>query len=136
MQRCHSVRLLGLLTLGALWACSEAPNPTGPADAPGVYSATEFTTTANGITVDQLANGVTLTITLATDGHTSGSLSVPAAGGDPVDLAGRWTRTGSNITFQHPLQTFLDVLTFDLTDTRLTAVGVVGPNLIRVTLSR
>jgi hypothetical protein len=135
MQR-HAVRLLVLLAVGPVLACSDSSTPTSPPDPVGGYSATEFTTTANGVTVDQLAEGVTLTLTLAADGSTGGALFVPAAGQSPLDLTGTWTRKGTTVTFHHPLQTFLDVLPFDLVDKQLTAEGQVGPNFIRVTLSR
>jgi hypothetical protein len=117
-------------------ACSESTSSPSLVDPAGVYSAIEFTATFNGMTVDELAEGVTLTITLAADGTTSGSLFVPVAGPNPVDLTGTWSRHGSVVTFQHATQTFIDVLPFEFSGDRLTAEGVVGPGTIRVILSR
>ena len=124
------------LTLASLLACSDSATAPRPGDPSGVYSASEFTTRADGVTSDQLAEGVTLTLRLAEDGTTSGMLSVPAASDTPVDLTGTWTRAGATITFAHPLETFLEKLVFTLNGDRLSADGVVGPNFVHVTLTR
>jgi hypothetical protein len=125
-----------LILLGATLACSESTSPSSHPNPVGLYSASQFTTTANGVTVDQLAEGVTLTITLAANGTTTGTLTVPAAGSGALDLTGTWTRDGGVVTFHHATQTFLDVLPFQLVGDQLEAEGLVGPGVIRVTLSR
>lgn len=136
MQPGSTLRLAVSLALAPLLACSDGSSaPTIP-DPVGAYTASEFTTTANGITTDELAEGVTLTLRLAEDGTTSGALNVPRASDEPVDLGGSWTRVGSTITFSHPLQTFIDKLAFTLDGNRLLAEGLVGPNFIHVTLTR
>ncbi len=132
----HFIARCLLLLLGATLACSESTSPSNHPSPVGVYSASQFTTTANGVTVDQLAEGVTLTITLAADGTTSGTLTVPAAGSVPLDLTGTWTRDSGVVTFHHATQSFLDVLPFQLIGDQLEAEGIVGPGVIRVTLSR
>lgn len=136
MQHGSALRLALALALVPLLACSDASSAPNSSDPVGVYMASEFTTSANGITTDQLAEGVTLTLRLAEDGTTSGALSVPSASDAPVDLGGSWTQVGSTVTFQHPLQTFIDKLAFTLDGNHLSTEGLVGPNLIHVALTR
>jgi hypothetical protein len=136
MQHPRLARLFGLLILSPAVACSDYTSAPNPPEGVGSYAATTFTTTANGVTQDQLALGVTLTLTLAADGTTAGSLLVPAASDTPVDLAGTWSRAGTVVTFHHATPTFIDVLPFDLQGRTLVAAGTVGTNVIRVTLSR
>jgi len=135
-MQCQLTTRCLLLLIGATLACSESMSPSNQPSPVGVYSASQFTTTANGVTVDQLAEGVTLTITLAANGTTTGTLTVPASGSPPLDLRGTWTRDGGVVTFHHATQTFLDVLPFQLIGDQLKAEGNVGPGVIRVTLSR
>lgn len=125
-----------LLLLGTTLACSDYTAPSEQPSPVGAYSATQFTTTANGVTTDQLAEGVTISLTLAAEGTTSGSLNVPAASSVPLDLSGTWTRRSGVITFHHATQTFLDVLPFTLVGNQLHAEGLVGPGVIHVTLVR
>jgi len=94
------------------------------------------TTSANGVTVDQLAEGVTVAINLAPDGTTTGGLVVPAAGSDTVDLAGRWSLRGDRVTFDQSADTFIRRLPFQVSTNQLRAEGTFGPTTIRVTLSR
>jgi len=136
MQRLAPAPSFAVFFLAAVAACSDYTSPTSTPDVVGTYSATTLTRTANGVTEDQLALGVTLTITLVADGTTTGNLLVPAASSTPVDLTGTWSRAGTVVTFQHPTRTFIDVLPFDLHGPTLTAEGNVGPGSIRVTLSR
>jgi hypothetical protein len=135
MQHSFIARSLVLL-LGTTLACSDYTAPSEQPSPVGAYSATQFTTTVNGVTTDQLAEGVTITLTLAADGTTSGSLTVPAASSVPLDLTGTWTRSAGVITFHHATQTFLDVLPFTLAGSQLHAEGPVGPGVIHVTLVR
>jgi hypothetical protein len=135
MQRQPITRCF-LVLLAATLACSGSISSSSQLNPVGVYSATRFTTTANGVTIDQLAEGVTLTITLAANGTTMGALTVPAAGSVPLDLTGTWTRDGDVVTFHHATETFLDALPFRLIGDQLEAEGLVGPGVIRVTLSR
>lgn len=125
-----------LAVLVASQACNGYHNAVAPVEPEGTYVATEFTTTVNGVTVDRLAEGVTLTITLNPDGTTTGSLQVPIAGTDPVDLSGTWSFNGNVVTFVQPAVTFLTFLEFEVTANRLHGEGTVGPTTFRLTLTR
>ncbi len=135
MSRRIIARVVSLLLLGATLACGSYSSPSTVQSPVGAYSVSRFTTTANGTTIDQLAQGVTLTITLAADGTTTGRLLVPESGTGPVDLAGSWTSYGDVVMFHHPLQTFLDVLSFRVVGNQLQADGTVDGKVFRVTLS-
>jgi len=118
-------------------ACRGSDHPLEPVEVTGTYTASEFITSLTHLTVDQLDEGVTLTITLAADGSTEGALVVPAAGGEPVDLRGTWVRQGSVVTFHLPASdTFLDSLPFQVEDRRLVGNGVVGGTTFHITLVR
>lgn len=127
-----------VLLAGATLACSDSTGPLSPADPVGTYTATQFTTTFNGETIDQLAQGVSITVALAADGTVTGTLAVPIPDEVtvPLQLAGTWTRQGADLRFDLFPDTFLDLLPFQQDGTRLVAEGVVGPGTIRVTLSR
>jgi hypothetical protein len=125
-----------LAALVAAQACNGYRNAVAPLEPGGSYVATEFTTTVNGVTVDRLAEGVTLTITLNPDGTTTGSLQVPLAGTDPVDLSGTWSLDGTVVTFSQPALTFISFLEFEVTANRLHGEGTVGPTTFDLTLTR
>lgn len=102
-------------------ACGE--NGTGPdaieqSDAVGSYQATTFETTEDGQTTDQLAEGAEFTITLSSDGTTTGNLFVPggAEGGGDLDasLAGTWTfdANSKTVEFDQDADTFVRDMTF------------------------
>jgi len=79
-------------------------DPLEAADIAGNYSATTLTVTPPGQpTVDILAAGGILTVVLATDGSTSGLLSVPAGvnGGTAINesMIGTFTLNGKVVRF-------------------------------------
>lgn len=86
-------------------------------DVAGSYSAIVFETTADGSTTDQLAAAASISLVLAADGTTTGQLFVPGGaedGGDFVaDLAGTWSLSDSEVTLDHPVDTFLRDMSFD-----------------------
>jgi hypothetical protein len=86
MQLSHCSRFAAF-AIAALAACSDSPNrPTEPT-LEGTYTATTFTVVTPDSAFDELAEGVTLTLTLHSDGTTTGSLTAPAG---LTDLAGQW----------------------------------------------
>lgn len=123
-----------ILALAAGIACTDPTAPSSPPEPVGNYEIAEFTITTPDTVFDEIAEGVTLRISLAADGSTSGALSVPAATPVPLDLTGSWHRQGDSVTFAHTTRVFLDLLTFTLVDHRLVAEGVVGPGRFRVVL--
>ena len=134
MQRLFFPLLLGCLSFA--FGCSDSDGPTVSTDAVGTYDATRFLITANGVTIDELSEGVTVTITLTADSATSGLLSVPAAGGAPLSLAGTWSQHRDTVSFHGPVDTFLERLPFRLAPGGLEGDGTVGPGRIQITLTR
>jgi hypothetical protein len=106
----------------------------------GSYSATSFTTTTGGVTTDQLAGGASFTITLATNGTTSGRLFVPGGdegGGDlDADLAGTWTLTGTTVEFAQTADTFVRDMPFTASRNRLQGEATFSGTVVRVTLTK
>jgi len=125
-----------LVCLSIALGCSDSNGPTASSNAVGTYVATSFETTANGVTVDQFNEGVTLTITLSADSTTTGQLFVPAASDEPLSLAGTWSQHRDTVSFHGPVDTFLQRLPFHLASGALEGDGIVGPGRIRVTLTR
>lgn len=113
----------GLLVVLSLAACSDS---TEPADSvAGSYTATRAIVTDAGNPTDALAVGVTLHLTLAENGTTSGSIHIPGVltdSGDPEDqtLDGTWTLNdaGTQVNFD-----FTDVNDFAFEDTPWTVDG-------------
>jgi hypothetical protein len=120
-------------------ACGDSFSPTLETVA-GTYTATTFTTTANGTTTDQLAAGGSLVLTLAAGGTTSGQLVVPAvgdAGADFIaDMAGTWVLTGDKVTFTQGADTFVRDMTFTATENELRGDETFGGTRVQVTLRR
>jgi len=112
------MRLLPLLTAGALLpACSDAVAPTLE-NVPGSYTATSFV--AEG--TDILAAGGSLTLVLSGAGSVSGNLFVPASVGGPLDadMAGTYEIVGSRIVIDQDADTFVRDATWSWSDGVLT----------------
>lgn len=130
-----------LLLAVALGGCGddEAFSPTIETVA-GNYSASAFTLTTAAGTVNLLAQGSEVTVTLAADGTTTGQLFVPGGdedGGDlDLDLTGTWTLSGSTVTFDHDADTFIRDVEFIAGQNRLTAEGDFGDESIRLVLTK
>lgn len=119
-----------LAIVAVLGACSEgsvSPDPDpDPTDLEPVtqqevtqaFSATTLTTTTDGSTTDQLAEGATLDITLHEDGTTTGNLFIPGGGEDGSDfdrdLSGTFSfnETTQTVKFDHAADTFVRDMTF------------------------
>lgn len=124
---CHFRSALLPLALLTVAACGD--DSTGPsrADVAGDYTATTLVITASGQTINALAAGVTLDVTLNSDGTTTGRLFTPAEFNDPdegdldTDLSGTWTLNGNTVTFQQSGDTFVRDLRFTFRNDRLEA---------------
>jgi hypothetical protein len=114
-------------------------NPTRDSVA-GSYQVTTFRETQNGITLDQLALGVTLGLDLQENGTATGHLFAPNAlpgGGDlDTDLSGTWTLSGSTVTLDIPEAAFLGDITFTAENDVLRADQTVGGSRVEVILTR
>ena len=118
--------LPGLLALTVCLAGCSDDGPTetslsmslvaGDYAAEGDYGVYTMTTTVDGQTVDQLAQGLSLTLTLTEDGRTSGRLFMPEGDEDgsdyEADLTGTWTLTGNVVDFSHQADTFIRDMSF------------------------
>ena len=96
------LRPLALALLLPSCGGSDAFSPTVESVS-GSYSAGVFTATSPAGSINLLALGAAVDVTLAPNGTTSGRLLVPGgngAGGDlDQDLAGTWTLAGDTVTF-------------------------------------
>jgi hypothetical protein len=133
-SRRSSIRF-GIVFVAALAANSCMTEPacgcSPPPQLSGTYVATRLHFTQNGqATVDALAAGASLTITLVetgiTGGTTSGSLVIPAAinGGtaETLDLTGTFENSSVGLVFAHAANTFIKTVPWSLgTNTLLTA---------------
>lgn len=120
-----TVLALALLLAG----CSDGFSPTVD-NVAGSYSAATLTATTPGGTVDVLAVGGHVTVTLAPDGTTAGTMFLPDMGEDGEDfsanLEGAWSLSGNTVTFEHEADTFLRDVEFTADENRLTSEGSFG----------
>jgi len=123
-----------LLFMAALTACADqSTRPSAPA-LEGAYTATAFTVTTRDSTIDELADGVTLALTLRADGTTAGTLVVPSE--DSLHLVGTWDTVGATLHLDQTATTFLDLMPFQIGPSRLDGVLAQGFGTIRVTLTK
>jgi hypothetical protein len=97
-----------------LLACDD---PTSPPNPPvGNYTALIFVTTPTGGSArNELLAGSTLSLSLKSNGTTSGHLHLAANGSDPpfdADMAGTWTMNGDVVEFTQPADTFVKDMAF------------------------
>jgi hypothetical protein len=106
----------------------------------GIYSATTFTVTTVEGTVDVLAEGGSVTLTLDPDGTTTGRLLVPEGGenGEDVDedLAGTWGLDGNRVGFDQEADTFIGELDFTASEDRLTTEGTFTGETVNLVLTK
>jgi hypothetical protein len=106
----------------------------------GSYSATTFTVTTPAGTLNLLTTGASITVTLATDGTTTGRLFVPHGNDDgsdlDEDLAGTWSLSGSTVTFNQTAGTFLTNVQFSASENQLASEGQFNGSTIQVVLTK
>jgi len=109
-------RIPPLLALVAVVACNADPFFPSAKNMSGDYTAHFISTTDSSGTVDWIAAGASLTLSLGADGSASGRLFVPggaAGGGDlDADMAGTWLLVGGTITFGQTADTFVRNMDF------------------------
>jgi hypothetical protein len=116
--------LLALLAVAACGADSTGPSRV---DVAGDYTATALMIDVGGQSINGLAAGVTLDLTLNSDGTTTGRFFAPAEFNEPdegdfeADLTGTWTLSGNTVTFQQNADTFVRDLRFTFRNDRLEA---------------
>ena len=125
---------LGLLACG-----DDGFIPTEDAVA-GTYTATTFIATNTTPPTDLLALGMTLSLTLAPDGTTTGRLFMPDGADNGVDLdedlSGTWTLSGRSVTFDQAANTFIRDAVFTVEANTLTTEGTFGDTSIRLVLTK
>lgn len=131
--------LTGAVLLSA--ACGDSPTGLTPADVAGSYEATTLTVTDGDSTIDALAEGASLAITLGSDGTTAGTFVVPASLSESgqeeqFDLEGTWALEGGRVDFDHAADTFLRDMTLGVADGRLQGEQTFGSETLRVVLER
>lgn len=131
--------LTGALLL--LAGCGDSPTEPSPADVVGSYAATTLTVDDGDSTIDALAEGASLTITLGSDGTTTGTFVVPASLSESgeeeqADLEGTWTLDGSSVRFDQQADTFLRDIALQVTDGALEGEEDFGSEAVRVVLER
>jgi hypothetical protein len=125
----------------ALGACN-GDEPTASAPLAGTYVATTFQVTPAGqSTTDVRAAGGSLSLLIAPDNTTSGTLSIPPSlnGGTPLNasLAGTATRSGNTVRFTQSAATFVRDLTWTASGTTLQVTDqTAGSARFTITLTR
>lgn len=104
-------------------------------DIVGVYAATTLTTTTSGVATDQLAAGASLTITINSDGTTTGRLVAPDAGFDE-SMAGTWTLSGNTVEFTQSADSFVRNMAFTASRNRLEGQKDFGGTVVRVIMTK
>lgn len=127
--------------LAALMACGggDTFTPT-PESVTGSYSAAAFTATAGAGSIDLLALGATVQVTLALNGTTTGHLFVPGGGENgadlDADLAGTWTLSGRTVTFNQSADTFIRDVDFTAGRNQLIGEGTFNGFFLRLVLAK
>ena len=107
--------LVGSLLLSVL-SCGSTSEPESirEADLVGSYAVTAFTATTGADTVDLLAGGNDISLTLNADGTTSGTFFVAEGSGLSLDLTGVWAFDPNppEVRLDHDADTFLRDMTF------------------------
>jgi hypothetical protein len=136
------VGMLALLTLSSAWltGCG-SDTPSQPSSIAGAYTATVFRVTPTGQPpIDVLAQGGSLSVTIASDNTASGTLSLPASvAGTPVtaSMTGTVVQTGTTVRFEQTADTFVRDLTFMVVGNTLQATNqVAGVASFTITLTR
>jgi len=139
MQLRRGARLGALMALLVLSAtCEDDDLVSGDHRAiAGLYVATQFVTDDDGMRIDQLARGSTVTLSLDPSRLTSGRLVVidPIA---PVNvgLEGQWALFVDHIVLDLAYPSILDSLTFDVRGSTLVAQDPDGSRQLQLVLTK
>jgi hypothetical protein len=127
-----AVRRAALALSLALAACGGDDDGFSPSvsNVSGTYHATTFTAGPTNL----LALGATVDVSLASNGTTTGHLTVP--GNVDEDLAGTWTLSGSTVTFSQTAGTLIQDATFTAEENRLTGNGTFSGLALLVVLTK
>ena len=134
-------RAVALCLTLALAACGDDDEGTNPTldDVAGSYTATTFTLTTEGVPLDLLALGATVTADLAADGTTTGRLFVPdlgQGGSLDEDLTGTWSLSANTVTFTQSNSTLINDVDFAVGPNTLTGEGTYQGSILLLVLTR
>ena len=134
---------MAVLPALALAAACENDVSIDPDVLAGSYAATSFLVTQSGQpTVDVIAKGGSLTITIGADSTTTGLLSLPAGvlspQGGTASMAGRVTqRADGTFKFEQPAEdTFIEVLVWQQFTGALVSTSFVSNTQFQITLRK
>lgn len=138
---------LAFVAIATLAACGDDKKPTENEENPntsiaGTYTATVFQVTpSNSSMINMLAGGSTLTITIAENMSTTGSLFIPGTIGGGSDfnasMSGTAVRSGNSVTFQQTADSFVRDLTFAISGKTLQVTNqTAGGAAFTITLTR
>jgi hypothetical protein len=129
MNQAFMKRGVGIIAATLVLACGSDSTAPG-VSAAGSYRATTFMTTGPSGQNNQLLSGSTVSITLASNGTTSGHLHLAASGSNPAvdaDLTGTWTQNGTTVRFSIPaVDSFINAMAFTLTANSASGWDLVG----------
>ena len=131
-------RLVTLSALATAAACSDSNGPS-MSDVAGTYEATAFLTTTNSVTTNELQRGATLVLVLTATGNVQGTLFIPGENANPdftASMAGSWTLSGSNVSFNQAADTFVRNMTFVHQGSTLVGDDTFSGTRIQLTLTR
>jgi hypothetical protein len=119
-------------------ACGGDDGPVTPQAIAGTYTATQLTTTTNGVTTNQLAAGATVTLVLNADGSAGGRLFVPASTipGVDVSLNGTWGYSNGDVDLTSTTDTFLQDMLFSVQGNTLVGDQTFGTTRIQIVLTK
>ena len=127
-----------LIAAAVAVACSDSFKPNIE-NVAGTYHLQSLTTTDVVDTIDWVRAGATVSLTVDTNGTTTGTMFFPASAANDsatLDLAGTWQLSGNMVDFDQTADTFLRDMTFTATENRLTGDQTFGGTRVRATLSR
>ena len=141
MLRKPSLPISAILAMLLLGACDNLIEPTP--NVAGDYQATTFTGTSQTSTIDALAQGVTVQITLLENGTTTGNVHIPAgvAGPDKPasddSLVGTLTLRDGIVEFEHVGDTAIRDMKFKVRRNRLEGEETFGSGTkVRIVLQK
>jgi len=109
-------------------SCDGSTSPDDSVE--GDYTAIVFFTTPTGGSArNELEAGSSLTMSLGSDGTTSGHLHVAAFGTNPAfdaDMTGTWTRNGEEVEFTQAADTFVRNMVFRIERISFSPKALVG----------
>ena len=130
-----------LSPLLALFALASACDSNDPSPIAGSYEATSFVVTETGeAPIDVLAEGGDLTVTIASNNSTTGTLTVPGSltgGGDQsFSMNGTAILTGNTVRFEQSADTFVRDMTFQIVGNDLHGAFSNSGVSVAITLTR